>query len=337
MSNIQATKRIVWIDTIRFLACLLVALCHLEAQFSFTWYDMVTEAISPPFIYLSGTWATAVFSVLIGYFAAKKGASDKGTFASYTVKRYLQFGLGIGLTELLHIVFKFLSIVLNHPEQMNFYQLTKPVVDGLLSTFFFRMHNDALTAIPSLFVGSLFAYLLSRTKAKTGWILCIYAASMIPVFYEMFAAVQIGYIMLGVVLFRVIKKEHRCLQYSAMKLLWLVLACVCSYNCFNNLLLIGLSGFFFMLFCFTCQTAQKVMSIKLAAEAGKISFYIYLLHTALHASVAPRILALLQGVSPTIQHVLFLVLCVAMDIIVAKMAEIVAKRMQNRLEKTLAI
>ena len=294
MSNEHTTKRIVWIDSIRFFACLLVALCHLEAQFSLTWYDVAIEAISPPFIYLSGTWATAVFSVLIGYFAAKKGASDKGTFAAYTVKRYLQFAIGLGMAELLYIGFKVLSIVWNHSAPITFYYLSKPVVDGLLSTFFFRMHTDTLMAMPTLFVGSLFAYLVSRTKARWGWVLCIFAASMIPTFYGKYTAAQIGCVLLGVLLFRMLEKENRYLYHPAMKLLWLVLACVCSFGRFN-MLLIGLSGFFFMLFCFTCKTAQKGLSFKLAAEAGKISFYIYLLHSALHASVAPRIYALLQG------------------------------------------
>lgn len=331
----KTTNRIGWIDSLRFLSCMLVALCHLAAQFSFSWYEWFIDAISPPFIRLTGMWATAVFSILIGYFAAMKG--DKaGSFAEYTIKRYFQFCIGIGITETLFIVFKYISMLMRNAP-FTFESVTQPILSGLWVVFMFEGEPGALSTMPSLFVGSLIAYLLSRTKAGYRWIIGFYAIGIIPSLYGRLAWRQLGYIMLGVLLYSLMKNNKLKWKHPILQILFLVLACVCSYGKVEIVWLIGFSAFFFMLLCFTNTWVQKGLSARWMAKLGEISFYIYLIHGPIHGSIGSHVYELLAFLPKTVQEVTLMMVCIVLDILGAFIAKNIADRIQKLCLKTLQL
>ena len=54
---------------------------------------------------------------------------------------------------------------------------------------------------------------------------------------------------------------------------------------YNDIFCYGISAFCFLLFCFHCKTAQKILSWPMLASFGKLSFGVYLMHVPVYRGI----------------------------------------------------
>ena len=92
-----------WVDSIRFISIEIIFGVHFIAacapDMSKLWHEGVTGMI---LCGISGKLAVAMFSVLLGYFAARAGAKADFSMSRYMCRRYIKFSVAIfGILALL--------------------------------------------------------------------------------------------------------------------------------------------------------------------------------------------------------------------------------------------
>lgn len=300
-------KRILWIDSIRFFACFIVAWSHFSAFFNIDFIQTyMNESAAVKFIMFgidNGTMATVVFFVLAGYFASVK-AGKSGSFMQYTIARYMQLMVGVLLAEIIVFGFAFGADVFSLrntgdipnewllPDMLQFSVFKSMTLKLVQDVIFFQSHLiGTFWCIQPLFIGSLLCFILERLQVRLIGVFLIFGIFFIasPNIYSIA-------IIAGLMLHRFLayEEKHQKLQKVLKHPLTLTLLLVLTVLFYQDLhgaksqikiLCYTISAVCFLLFCFHCSFAQKLLSNKYLARGGKICFGVYLLHYPVYGTI----------------------------------------------------
>lgn len=314
-------KRIGWIDTIRFLSILLVAWVHFDEMYNFQLMKALND-ISPltyfVFSGFTGKMAVAMFSVLLGYFAAK-AAKKSESMLRYTINRYVQFAISVMFAEMTIYLCKVLQFTM-HAEQTAFgikrWQLIEPSFTGLLHAgreilsdsvlFSYEFYAMFWCFLP-FFISSILIYALVKIKAPIYGVIGLIAVFFLNVFsYQM---PFVGIALMGLLLFKLQEEEEKkprlkkFLEHPAVIVMSIVLGMLFYQEyplgmCFQHFMF-GISSFLFLVACFHSHILQKILSFRPLAAMGRFSLGIFLFHSHVYNTVVFSLYAKIADKMPS--------------------------------------
>lgn len=279
--NIKA-NRLVYMDTLKLLAALLVFMVHFISIFAPGLASYWIEGISSYILYgVSGKLSVCFFFVLSGYFAMKRTEPGK-----YIVKRYLRFVIPIFVVETGMLIFMILFRALGvtpFPLDINNQYLNLTSFNGtmFLKGIFFL--DDSIVSTYwcnwELFAGPIILILLNMYVVKVGskYIFLFFAGTVF------FLCGEIWYTlcMLGGALRLITKRENRWMHKWYIKLILLIVIYFLIRHPDSNeaYLLKGIACMCLVIFVMYSPSVQKVLEKKIFRILSIYSFEIFLLHT----------------------------------------------------------
>lgn len=279
-------KRIVYFDTVKFIAISWIFFCHFLDSFAadFPW---------PSFLYgISGKAALAALSVLLGYFAYLVGTNSQRSLVDLTVKRYLAFfmaGLSINLIcSICALVFKeecpyrYLGI-------KAILQNSLCIGDGIFETFW---------CMKSFFFGSVISYLNGKYKIDIiGIVLEIIVFASLNVW--------IAICIMGNVVFLINSEEEKpsgwkaAIQRLINRPLVQCLLCVVVYFIIRRpesrltYFIDGISSVLILLVISHNRFARSLLEFKPIAYFARYSEGVFLLHPVVYQIAGAKLIKLL--------------------------------------------
>ena len=345
-------KRSEWIDSCRFLAIFVIMVTHFIAAVR---PDVLELWITPPSSWLlyglTGKFSVAFFFVLLGYFASKPVEFNIKRFASYTVRRYLQFAFYIFVCTSVFILGSYAVTWLFHTPEGSVLQV---ISDGLQYNLIYLLrdsflfednYNATLWCMQQLFVASLVCKVLGFIPERYGvfWrlvfsVLLIAALLLLDAgFFVWVCAAVLGYIL------RLCLDGFSCFSNKAFVPVALAIALVLiKLRLDEGVLqysLQSIAAFLLILAQFRLKAMQDILSTPPLPWLGGISMGLFVTHTPvnalLYASVYP---ILLRSLSETMaQFVYFIVslsICIFSSWLLAKTYSAVTRLTRKETVKT---
>ncbi len=293
----MAKQRIGWIESMRFLAFFLVFTVHYIAAFKPELFRYWEEGWTSYLLMgLTGKFAVALFSVILGYFAAAKLSQEGGEYGAYVAQRYLQF------VAPLFIVNFFMS--LNSFIMMDLFGIRQFFRDSFFFTYeivptFWCMEPFFLA---SLVIGLIAVLTRGEHKKRPGW----YAAALLVSL--LIGETWIGICLMGAILYTVQSRGYGWLKNVPVKI---VLA-VCAYLLLHTpestepsyfrdgiaCIRWGVAWCFLLLVIFNTPMIQKPLDMKALKWLGSMAFALYLVHMPVQKVLAPIIIDHMALYSP---------------------------------------
>jgi len=304
------TRKIIWIDTIRFLAIYWIVVIHFFALYcpgllkywriGFTGYFLGG---------LTGKSALVMFCVLIGYFATRK-FSRYHDYGIYAVRRYFQFSINLLLinTFVVAVIILQQNIQKYFPAAAQYLNLcgdTFSVRVIIADSFFFGYRIvPTFWCIPSFFIGSLVCAALARiTSAQKSLKYVVYAVVIIISILSGYN-VWVVNCMLGGLAFHLIN-ENICLwKKNIIKLPLLVILTVliviliktCRKEHSATFIKQGIASALLLVVLSKSPLIQGILNCKWMSSMGSKSLYVFLIHAPIQIYISYIILKLLSTI-----------------------------------------
>lgn len=278
--QIKDRKRLVYMDSLKLLAALLVFSVHFLAVFAPGVMTYWTTGWSKYILYgFSGKLAVCFFFISAGIFAMKKVE-----IREYVIKRYLRFVVPILLVELVMLVLMIIfhltdiqpfHIDINNQylnlEQFDYKMFLRSIVfldDSIVSTYWCNWQ---------LFVGPVLLVILNGLDIKGKYILLFLAS------FVFFITGEIWYTLcvLGGALYIFMQRDYKCMHKWYIKVLLVVSIYFLIRHPETNwfYLLKGIACMALIIVIAYSPCIQKLLENKVLRVLNPYSLEIYLLHT----------------------------------------------------------
>lgn len=271
------SERIGWIESLRAIALFMVIVTHFIAAFCPEAFS-VWQTNSLFLKGISGKHGVAIFCVLIGYFASAKKNID---FATYTIKRYLQFSINILLVLLPFTIVK--EVIAG----AQFAEIGNGIVNAFKESVFFRDEiNPTLWCVRDLFFGSLCCFILGNycdMTDKRMKLVFVFATCAFVYFVDVWIAVCI----LGVAL-RVFQEIVLSDKVKLMLCVLFIIAIPLLYRHEESTKTYLMQGFSCCLFMYVFMYVKQscigkyLPGFRILPFIGSISFYVFIWHTPIN-------------------------------------------------------
>lgn len=305
-------KRSEWIDSCRFFAIFVIMVTHFIAAVK---PDVLLLWESPPSSWLlyglTGKFSVAFFFVLLGYFASKPEKFNPSSFASYALRRYLQFSFYIFLCTIFFIGGSYIVTWLFHtPESA----VLRVISDGFRYNIIYLLkdallfednYNATLWCMQQLFTASLickcFAFIPEIISRYFRTAIALFVILLLMIidasFFVWVCAGIMGYIL------RLVLEQLNEMDFShdkALALICFVLALVLiKYKLEEGILqysLQSVAAFLLILAQFQMPSVQKLLSCSPLPWLGGISMGLFVAHTPINELLFSSIYPLLQSI-----------------------------------------
>lgn len=271
-------QRVAYFDSIRFLAAILVYTVHFIAQFNaniFSYWHI--KPLSFIMGGMSGKLATAVFCVILGYFAGKKGSRDRSTL-KYAAQRYLAFVLAVFITHIIYIFTGYLGLT------------SQKVTVAQAVSLSFSLENDILGRLwcmrPFLY-GSILCFI--NGKYKTGFTEVILQAVILILIGEVWTALCL----LGNLMALILQDARTQSVLTPINQIVLLLLCLVIINRPESnvtFVIDGIASMIFIIIVANNRFLQTVLNNKFLSGIGKNYLGIYMLHPLIYETMGKWIL-----------------------------------------------
>ncbi|MGN0353552.1 MAG: acyltransferase family protein [Muricoprocola sp.] len=272
-------QRVAYYDSIRFLAAILVYTVHFIAQFNaniFSYWHI--KPLSFIMGGMSGKLATAVFCVILGYFAGEKGAQNKSTTAKYAAQRYLSFVLAVFVTHMIYLFTGYLGLT------------SQKVTIAKAISLSFSLENDILGRLwcmrPFLY-GSILCFI--NGKYKTRFTEVILQAVILILIGDVWTALCL----LGNLMALILKDTRTQSVLKPINQVILLLLCLAVINRPESnvtFIIDGIASMIFIIIVANNRLLQTVLNNKFLSGIGKNYLGFYMLHPLIYETMGKWIL-----------------------------------------------
>ena len=270
----EERKTILWIEGMRFIAILMIAIPHFIAMFCpqyFSLWDQYPLLLKG----ISGKNGVAIFMVIAGYFASKK--TDKN-FATYVTQRYLQFAINIALVLYVYCI----ACYITRPQELvySLFEATKDAIlfrDTICPTFW-CIRPIFWSSILCYILGNLCMYNNDKWRLIFAILLCLLLFKM----NEVWIAIGVlGYVY-RIVEERFIDLESKY-QWTSIVLCSVLIPLLYRHNeSYLTFYMQGVSCCLAMWVISQVRFLQNIFGNKVILYLGSLSFYIFLSHTLVY-------------------------------------------------------
>ena len=292
MGESTDSQRIFWIDTIRFIAMMWVFTVHFIATYNsdlfYYWRNGISQYI---LMGITGKLAVAMFTVLLGYFAAAKSTS-RPNLTEYTANRYFQFASPLLIVNSIIVLLAVINTRITcfaftyNPDVHN-------VKNIISDSFLFNTQIlPTFWCIRPFFISSVLIVVLNKEKCS----ILFQLLAMTVIIYSGYP--WIGICIMGSILYKFINSS----RYSKMRFFYnrfvqlavfLVAAIMIKRQESTSTYVIdGIACALVLTIIFYNQRIQRIFSCKSVSRLGRVSLYIYLLHVPIYSTIGKVVLSL---------------------------------------------
>ncbi len=306
-------KREGWIDSCRFFAIFVIIATHFLA-------DLLPEALllwetMPGWLLLgglTGKFSVAFFFVLLGYFASSPRHFTAADYASYTLRRYLQFSFFVLVTETVYIFgCRVVSVLFHAPDAAVARVLSDGWHDNLIfllrdSFLFEDTYNSPLWCLQQLFLASLLCRLtgyISETLSTAFRVAVILLTGAVLLLLSPVYCVWITVALLGVLLrYALSVMDSRFLKRPLVLIVLFAASVMCIKAPLEEglvlYLLEGIGAFFLLLVLFHASFVHPHLSRAPFPRLGFWSMGLFVVHTPLFSLLDSSLYVLLADCLP---------------------------------------
>jgi peptidoglycan/LPS O-acetylase OafA/YrhL len=277
---------------LRCFACIWIVFTHLWwGGFEHSGLILETNKYISFIIYgITGKFAVAMFSVLLGYFAVSTGAKGNKTFGEHCINRYSQFSVNLLAVNILAVI---IMLAMGSPIVWN--NLFQTLVKD--SFLYETSIVPTYWCMKDFFFASILCFaqgVLINKKYKNTEQALLFTGLFITVLY-LIGKVWIANCFMGVALYLLQNSKKLKFLKNPVFLVASVPLIIYFYRrpesvqtYFYN----GMASALIVFICFNSKFLIKILSFKYTAKLGAISFYLYLIHPLVQKVITPFAMSL---------------------------------------------
>ena len=342
MKERTVSKRVGWIDAVRYIAIFHVVFIHTLDMF---WPELLNYWVTPPSAYLpfllNAKAAVLLFCVLLGFFASKPREFELRGFVRYAVKRYVQFAFFLLLSGVVYTLGAYCATwVFHSPDESAF----RVICDGfrynliyvLRDAFLFEAnYNSTMWSMQQFFIASILCYLLGCAAYKlkpltVTFITAVIAALLLLTGSEYLSWVAFCVMGVFVRLFvenfdRFDLMEKRGVRIGLFLLSWFLFKFPMP-ECTLVYFMMSLASILLLAVCFSTPAVHKLLDRHPLPALGKLAFGVYVVHTPINSLLCSSFQPILARALPVW---LVTVLCFVFTICTATLCAFLLDRLYS--------